>query len=119
MVLNGGIHKIFQIFPNFTCAGTTGPSLATVGVTAQLFGAFLGHLGHFLGLGAAQGGSDCLYKSPLHSSQCCLKGCLVNRIIKLSCRQATEINGGPLGMSLIPFTAQPSRAVWPGLLKGG
>lgn len=68
MVLNGGIHEIFQIFPNFPCAGITGPSLATVGVTAQLFGAFLGHLGHFLRLGAAQGGSDCLHKSLLHSS---------------------------------------------------
>lgn len=80
---------------------------------------FLGHLGHFLGLAAAQGGSDWLHKLPLHSSQCCLEGCLVNRIIKLSCHQAMEINEGPLGMNLIPFTAQPSRAVWPGLLKGG
>lgn len=32
---------------------------------------------------AVPGGSGCLYNSPLRRSQCCLKGCLVNRIIKL------------------------------------
>lgn len=108
----GGI----QIFP---VLATTDPSLATVGVTALLLGTFAQH---FLRLGAAQGGCDCLHKSPLHSSRCCLKGCLVNRIIKLSCRQATEINGGPLGMSLIRFTAQPLHgcvARTAVLLKGG
>lgn len=94
---------------------TTDPSLATVGVPALLLGTFTQHL-------LRLGGCDCLYKSPLHSSQCCLKGCLVNRIIKLSCRQATEINGGPLGMSLIRFTAQPLHgcvARTAVLLKGG
>lgn len=32
---------------------------------------------------AALGGSSCLHKSPWCFCHCCLKGCLVNRIIKL------------------------------------
>lgn len=107
-VFRGGI----QIFP---VLATTDPSLATVGVPALFWGVCPAFTG-------AGGGCECLYKSPLHSPQCCLKGCLVNRIIKLSCRQATEINGGPLGMSLIQFPAQPllgcvARAAV--MLKGG
>lgn len=89
--------------PNFPFGGHHCPHPGHCGCHSPAFGAFAQH---FLGSGTALGGCDCLYKSPLHSSQCCLKGCLVNRIIKLSCRQATEINGGPLGMSLIRFPAR-------------